>query len=66
MPRQKTEHASMYANLLMYRPWQSEADYLGNAAASEESCQAMWETEQVNCQLTSEELKRMIKLSQLS
>ena len=63
MPKQGTNHAAMYATLLMNLPWSSEADYLGNAATSEESCLAMWETEHLNCQSTSEDLKRMLQLS---
>ena len=44
----------------MYLPWKSEADYLGDAAASPEKCQEMWEDKQGSCQNTADELKRML------
>ena len=65
MPRQGTNHAMMYAKLLMNLPWSNEADYLGNAALSEESCLLMWEAEHHNCKSSSEDLKRMLQLSLL-
>ena len=66
MPSHDTNHATMYATLLMHRPWMVEADFLGDAAISEERCQAMWDTEHDNCLQTSDELKRMLQLSLLS
>ena len=66
MPQPKTRHASMYATLLMNLPWSSEVEYLGDAASSEESCQAMWDAEQENCLRTSEDLRRMLQHSLLS
>ena len=66
MPKHKTSHSSMYASLLMNLPWSSEAEYLGDAASSEESCQTMWDAEHVNCQRTSEDLTKMLQHSLLS
>ena len=60
-PYPKDQHSRTYANLLMYLPWKSEADYLGDAAASPEKCQEMWEDKQVTCQNTADELKRMLR-----
>ena len=66
MPKHDTNHASMYATLLLNLPWTSEVEYLGDAASSEERCQAMWDAEHDNCNSTSEDLDRMLQLSLLS
>ena len=66
MPKHKTRHASMYSTLLMNLPWSSEVEYLGDAASSEEACQAIWDAEHDKCQRTSEDLKRMLQLSLLT
>ena len=64
-PNPRDEHSRMYADLLMYRAWTSESDYLGEAADSFERCLEMWTAERDNCQSTANELNSMLKNSLL-
>ena len=56
----KSNHEKMYADMLIFLPWDSEEDFLGDACRSKEACEAMWEEYEEAVYSVKRQLNRLV------